>query len=386
MITSLRLVNFKNLADETLHLGPFTLIVGANASGKSNIRDAFRFLHGIGRGYTLAEIFGGKDSAGWRPIRGAANEVMRFGHDQFLLAVKMQSSRLTRFGVEGYRYSIQIRRDAKSGGQFRVLAESLDAEPRTPDSTVPATLYMSDPPPGREESVQDEGSKLLLHLSEGHPIELASDQPVLTQDDAFQDETRGLSEEKSEDVERMRSSLARKDAYLVSLATRIELFAMRLLELLPERMREPSLPGASRLGDSGENLPAVLEAICADSKRKHVLLSWLHELTPMDVIDLEFPIDLNGRVNLRIVEANGRKVSAYSAVRRNTALSRYAGRAAGRGQLWPLLLRGDRQRHPSRAAASFVRPHRTPNRQGKDSGSRHHPLARRAESHQRHDF
>ena len=60
MITSIRLVNFKNFADETLRVGPFTVIVGANASGKSNIRDAFRFLHGIGRGYTLAEIIGGK--------------------------------------------------------------------------------------------------------------------------------------------------------------------------------------------------------------------------------------------------------------------------------------------------------------------------------------
>ena len=53
MITSLQLMNFKNFADETLRLGPFTVIVGANASGKSNIRDAFRFLHGISRGYTL---------------------------------------------------------------------------------------------------------------------------------------------------------------------------------------------------------------------------------------------------------------------------------------------------------------------------------------------
>ena len=53
MITSLRLVDFKNFADETLRVGPFTVIVGANASGKSNIRDAFRFLHGIGRGYAL---------------------------------------------------------------------------------------------------------------------------------------------------------------------------------------------------------------------------------------------------------------------------------------------------------------------------------------------
>ena len=82
MITSLRLVNFKNFADETLRVGPFTVIVGANASGKSNIRDAFRFLHGIGRGYTLAEIMGGKYGAGgyveWAGIRGAPNEVVRF--------------------------------------------------------------------------------------------------------------------------------------------------------------------------------------------------------------------------------------------------------------------------------------------------------------------
>ena len=82
MITSLRLVDFKNFADETLKLGPFTIIVGANASGKSNIRDAFRFLHGISRRYTLAEIIGGKYGAGgqleWAGFRGAMNEVVRF--------------------------------------------------------------------------------------------------------------------------------------------------------------------------------------------------------------------------------------------------------------------------------------------------------------------
>ena len=81
MITSLRLVNFKNFADETLRVGPFTVIVGANASGKSNIRD-FRFLHGIGRNYTFAEILGGKYGDGgyveWTGIRGAPTEVARF--------------------------------------------------------------------------------------------------------------------------------------------------------------------------------------------------------------------------------------------------------------------------------------------------------------------
>ncbi len=80
MLTSLRLVDFKNFRDETLHMGPLTVIVGANASGKSNLRDAFRFLHGIGRGYTLGEIIGGKYGAGgqqeWAPIRGAVDEII----------------------------------------------------------------------------------------------------------------------------------------------------------------------------------------------------------------------------------------------------------------------------------------------------------------------
>ena len=60
MITSLHLEHFKNFEDATLKLGPFTVLIGANASGKSNIRDAFLFLHGIGRGYSLAEILGEK--------------------------------------------------------------------------------------------------------------------------------------------------------------------------------------------------------------------------------------------------------------------------------------------------------------------------------------
>ncbi|MEX0701538.1 MAG: AAA family ATPase [Planctomycetales bacterium] len=58
MIESLRLERFKNFRDATLALGPLTVVVGTNASGKSNLRDAFRFLHGMARGDTLAEIIG----------------------------------------------------------------------------------------------------------------------------------------------------------------------------------------------------------------------------------------------------------------------------------------------------------------------------------------
>ena len=90
------------------------------------------------------------------------------------------------------------------------------------------------------------------------------------------------------------------------------LASIRFMELSPERMREPSIPGARVLGDSGENLPTVLEAICSDPVRKDTLMSWVRELIPMDIVDLTFPRDPSGRVHLQVRERNGRTVSAYS--------------------------------------------------------------------------
>ena len=125
MITSIRLVNFKNFADETLRVGPFTVIVGANASGKSNIRDAFRVLHGIGRGYTLAEVIGGKYGAGgrleWEPIRGATTEIVRVGQSGFTLRVS--------FDRAAYSYSIDI-----TPGPSRLSPFSSWGETHTSDS------------------------------------------------------------------------------------------------------------------------------------------------------------------------------------------------------------------------------------------------------------
>ena len=93
MITSLHLKQFKNFKDATLRLGSFTVLIGANASGKSNIRDAFLFLHGIGRGYSLAEILGEKYVGGervWGGIRGGIREVAYWGLNDFALTVRLK--------------------------------------------------------------------------------------------------------------------------------------------------------------------------------------------------------------------------------------------------------------------------------------------------------
>lgn len=91
------------------------------------------------------------------------------------------------------------------------------------------------------------------------------------------------------------------------------LAGIRFLELAPDQMRKPSFPGQNVLGDSGENLSAVLLEMCQDSARKAILIDWIQELTPMDIVDFEFPLDPSGLVHLVLKERSGIAVSALSA-------------------------------------------------------------------------
>lgn len=117
-----------------MELGPFTLIVGANASGKSNIRDAFRLLHGIGRGYALADIVGGKYGAGgqveWERIRGAAGEIVQFGCQSLALSVDLSLREPgDEFPIESA--SVRIGNEVESSESQR-NASMWEAQPSTP--------------------------------------------------------------------------------------------------------------------------------------------------------------------------------------------------------------------------------------------------------------
>ena len=277
MIASLRIKDFKNFADETLRIGPFTVIVGANASGKSNIRDAFRFLHGIGRGYTLAEIIGGE--LDWAPIRGAANEIIRIKKSTSGIPVPPTPGFGLEIGMTMGRktaaYSIEISSETGKSG-FRIAYEQL--------RMGRGTVY--------EKPRHAYGDRRIEVGKEGF-TDINPDMPVLTQI---------LLERRISPNERERVQSV------------VDVFAsMRFLEFSPYRMREPTFPDQTKLGDRGENLPAVLKEICADPKRKSILSEWICELTPMDVGDFEFPADPSGKVHLVIRERNGRGISAHSA-------------------------------------------------------------------------
>ncbi|MCP4402775.1 MAG: ATP-binding protein [bacterium] len=302
MLTKLTLERFKNFKKAELVLGPVTSLVGTNASGKSNIRDAFRLLHGIGRGYTLAEIIGEKRGEGgelqWSGIRGGTRESTYLQADTFMLAVELiykderNSIPIT--------YSIEIKPEDGNGGP-RVVKESLYA-----DENMIFDSYPPENPPEQKtpQHILARTPQYWGH-SESSIKEFSAYQPVLTQ---FHEQLPKQIEKQF--TEQPEPKVVRDHG--IVLVTITALASMRFFVLNPSAMHHPSFPGQIVLGDQGENLSSVLQAICEDHQKKKALLKWIRELTPMDVSDFEFVSDQTGKILLTLVEENGSRISAYS--------------------------------------------------------------------------
>jgi predicted ATPase len=291
MLNRLRLIRFKSFADAELLMGPFTLLVGSNASGKSNLRDAFRLLNGIGQGYTLAEISGGKWFEGeevWSGIRGGIQDIAFQQSQTFVLEIscaipnpEQTNDMLT------VTYEIEIASGSERQPPF-VYREALhlanahtifEASPFFADiahKVSPASLFVW--------LYQDHQEALpaLTHL-----------QPAISQ----------------------LVNMEVGNAHIRHIIQHcLDAFAhMRFLELNPEVLRRPAFRGPTSLGDHGEYLSVVLQHLCTHPMHKQELVTWVQMLTPMDAVDFIFPTDSKGQVRLTLVEANGQHIPAYNA-------------------------------------------------------------------------
>lgn len=293
MITWLHLTNFKNFRDARVELGPLSLVVGTNASGKSNLRDAFRFAHGVSRGYLLAEIIGERWVEGgvlqWRGIRGGSREATLQGQPTFAIEVGYQIDA----NVSGeYRIEVEVGGpgEAPRVGKERLQERDVRGEVRVFFDSHPDTHT---PDQADVQHIVVRARKQARKGFIGPAITVLSNQPVLSQLRDHRDATAPVREAAARALHALSS--------------------MRFLDLHQEAMRRPSLPGQTVLGDLGENLSSVLQAICADPGRKAILLDWIRDLTPLDAVDFKFVPDQTGKVLVTLVEASGQETSAYSA-------------------------------------------------------------------------
>lgn len=287
MFRQLDLTNFKNFRKVSLKLGGLTVLVGTNAAGKSNLRDAFRFVHGMSRGYSLAEIIGEKwvegGSLQWKGIRGGTKETAFHGSNMFTVTTSL--SRLP----SNIWHTILI----DVGNQKKVPVVVFEY------LLMNGVMRYSSHP--TEDPIEQKGREFLFvrlprggnNRKMGKKLQFSASQPVLTQI--------------------LESSEATPTVRRAAQIVQEELQSMRFLDLAPEAMRLPSLPGQDILGDRGENLSSVLQAICTEKSKKAAILEWVRQLTPLDVHDFDFVSDQTGRILVTLVESGGQRTSAYSA-------------------------------------------------------------------------
>jgi predicted ATPase len=294
-------------SDRTISFGPLSLIIGTNASGKSNIRDGLRFVHGISRGYTLGEVIGEKYVEGgalqWRGIRGGVRETVTRNGDPSN----------TKFTI-----SVRTRLAEDDGGGGAVYTITVDVGDRTrPPAVAHESLKL------RRKKTSFETKRLVgvgqvevyvrrptARRAPGPALTLRSDRPALTQLPEHGDCFEGV----------------RRDcnAFIRTISS------IRFLDLDPNSLRRPSIPGQTVLGDKGENLSSVLQAVCRDIAAKESLVDWTRELTPLDVIDMRFPeVSQDGKIQLQLIEQGGRETSAESASDGTLRFLAFAGAVLG---------------------------------------------------------
>jgi len=292
MFTQLRLLDFKSFKETTFSLDAFTLLIGSNASGKSNVRDALRILHGVGRGYSVAEILGEKWAEGgvrvWTGIRGGARQAVRYGVEDRAFQIDAD---FTVPGVTGtskptpMRYRLTV---AVTGSTPEVVGEALWERSKYVFETHPDGV-------GLGQGSAHRTLKARVRSRGGRPPEqtFLTDRPLLTQ-----------MLEPGATSDRNRDAARRAQQFLG---------AMRFLDLDPDAARRSSQRGITTLGDRGDNLSSVLAALSETETARNVLTSWIRALTPMDAVDLRFEDDLNGNTLAVLIEGNGNETPLTSA-------------------------------------------------------------------------
>lgn len=284
MLKRLELENFKGFEKCEVALKPLSFLVGANASGKSNLFDAIRFLQGVGLGMPYSEIFAGRWEGGretWPPLRGGAVEAARAKKLGFLIRSHWGMASAE---VEHY-VALRVKPEPHAIAEAAGLAES----DRWIINSHAGTL--------KKKAGARQGGVLRVGLArQGAGKDLAED---------FSNHRSVLTQISPKPALRP-SVLECRDLVLRAFRS------CRFIDLHPSSMRGYVSKQVREMGLQGQNLSGILWQLCQQSEEKERIVDWLGELCAPEVEDIGFVETEIGDVMLRIKELGGHWVSARS--------------------------------------------------------------------------
>lgn len=277
MISAITIQNFKSYRDATLPLASLTLLVGANASGKSNAMEAIRFLSWLAHGRRLDDILE-KVQQTDIAIRGALRDLT---YDQAAEPVITLGCALT--NTEEWK-QLQISVKLTEGAEPRVIAESIRSE----TSTVP--LYEIKHPAEVHSREVQVAYNNFARGGKKPTIACTDRQAIFTQ---------------LEIPSRFHEGLARTIIPDVTSKFQTALQQILFLDPNPRHMGGYSFIVDRELRGDGANLSSVLFDLCRVKRQKDDVLLFIRALPEQDIVNIDFIKTPRSEVMVQLTESFG---------------------------------------------------------------------------------
>ncbi|WMP17844.1 AAA family ATPase [Thiothrix lacustris] len=340
MLKQILLKNFKSYRDQALPLAPLTLMIGANASGKSNAIEAFRFLSWLSGGQKLSVIQQHLDDSD-QILRGQSKDFGYLGSQQFTLGCMLDvqaanheaKADWSNAGVDIEYYWLNgLSEDDMKERQQLLYPTAFLGEPTFPGfpfyqlewRNFEITLEI------RSNELHIVQEQITSHVgnTETFPLYCVSKSSDGLGSDiriAYNNFKRGKNKPQITCTDQiavmcqLESPATFAHEHIRSkqeIPTTIKYFQVFLentlfLDPVPALMRGDSF-SEKKLRGNCSNLSGVLHYLWQQEKNRVAILQFIQSLPEQDVKDLKFFEDRRGRVALELVESFGGKDKSWS--------------------------------------------------------------------------
>lgn len=281
MLKSIDIENFKSYRKQTLPLGSLTLIIGANASGKSNALEAFRLLNWIGQGQKLS-VLKHRVEDSEQTLRGQVKDLGHLDSSSFKLGCQSTNADWNRFDIE-----LSIRND-----ELHIIQETISS----PREIFP--LYRVEQP--------STGLGTDMRVAYNN-FARGGKKPQLT----CTDQIAVMCQLASSALFEAGHKKAQLEIPKISNQFQELLSNTIFLDPVPSLMRDDSYPD-KRLRGNCKNLSGVLYTLWQDPASHQYIIEFIKSLPEQDVKGIDFFEDRRGRVALELIESFGDKERKWS--------------------------------------------------------------------------
>jgi predicted ATPase len=276
MLTEFHLSNFKSYKTSSLPLGPLTVLIGANAAGKSNAIEGLRLLSWLAQGHKLSSIqYEINNTEGL--IRGRINDLCYQSESSFTLGCRLDIPEWSELNI-----TLNIR-----DGELHIIGEKIT------DTNNSVPLYELEQP---SRGTNTDVSVNYNNFTKG------KNKPKITCNDQMA-------------IFVQLDSPARFDAKYETSQTRIPkiigeyqrvLNNILFLDPVPAKMREYSFKSEKRLQENGTNLSSVLYRLWHHQlTNQDIILNFIQSLPEQAIDGLDFLIGPRDEVMVKLVETFG---------------------------------------------------------------------------------